>query len=630
MNVFYEEDGGFKVGAILADNDTSLQIEAPHGKRSKIKSSAVLLRFERPVMASFMADAQRVADDIDIDFLWQCCGEPEFDYAALAREYFGHEPSAVEAAAALLKLHGAPMYFYKKGRGRYKAAPEASLNAALAGIERKKQQALQKQQYLDQLTAGQLPPAFVPLLKTLLYAPDKNTLEFKALEEACVAQHMSPAHLLQRCGALPSSHDFHLERFLFEYFPRGAEHVDLPPATQPHDLPLADAVAYSIDDAATTEIDDAFSVTPRATGGVRIGIHIAAPALGITLGTPAEAEARERLSTIYHPAGKITMLPLAQIAAYTLAEGRECPALSLYIELNSVGEIAATETRVERVRVAGNLRHDTLEPVFNDAALARGVIDHPQGAELKALWAFATQRARARQGDGPQQQQRADYTFQVDKHNDGEHITIGRRARGSAIDTLVSELMIFVNSTWGRELADKQVAAIYRVQNGGKVRMSTAPAAHDGLGVAQYMWSSSPLRRYVDLVNQRQLIAATRGEAPPYQQRDEALLGAMRDFELAHDAYAEFQRNMERYWCLRWLIQESRSTVLATVLRENLVRFDELPITTRVASLPELPSDTTVELAVSNIDLLDLTVHCEFRRKIDVSEHDLSASDSAH
>src|SRR5688572_17817407 len=108
MNIFYEEDGGFKVGAILADNDTSLQVEAPHGKRSKVKASAVLLRFERPALSDFMAEAQRTADEIDVDFLWQCCDEPEFEYAALAQEYFGHEPSALESAAALLRLHGAP------------------------------------------------------------------------------------------------------------------------------------------------------------------------------------------------------------------------------------------------------------------------------------------------------------------------------------------------------------------------------------------------------------------------------------------------------------------------------------------------------------------------------------------
>ncbi len=618
MNVFYEEDGGFKVGAILADNDTSLQIEAPHGKRSKVKASAVLLRFERPALSEFMAGAQIAADEIDVDFLWQCCGEPEFEYASLAREYFGHEPSALEAAAALLRLHGSPMYFYKKGRGRYKAAPEAALKAALAGMERRRQQAEQKQHYIDELSAGRMPEALLPQLKTLLYKPDKNTIEFKALDEAAAALHVSLPRLIERCGALPSTHDYHVDRFLFAYFPRGDAPVAAaqPPASH-EDLPLADVAAYSIDDASTTEIDDAFSVAPRTVGGVRIGIHIAAPALGMAPGADTETIARERLSTVYHPAGKITMLPEALIDVYTLAAGRDCPALSLYIDVNSTGEIAGTETRVERVPMAGNLRHDALEPVFNDTTLASGVIDHPQAKELLALAEFAKQLGRARRGDKPDQQQRAEYTFNVIKDGDRERVQIGRRVRGSAIDTLVSELMIYVNSTWGRELADKGVAAIYRVQSAGKVRMSTAPAAHEGLGVAQYMWASSPLRRYVDLVNQRQLIAAVRGEPAPYKARDEALLGAMRDFELAHDAYAEFQHHMERYWCLRWLTQEARTTATATVIRENLLRFDELPLVARVPSVPDLPPDAVVELAISEIDMLELTLHCEFKRRVD-------------
>ena len=127
MNVFYEEDGGFKVGAILADNDSSLQDEAPHGKRSKIKSSAVMLRFDQPALAAFMDAAQRTAAEIDIDFMWECCGADEFAFETLGREYFGHAPSALESAGLLLRLHGAPMYFYKKGKGRYKAAPAEAL-----------------------------------------------------------------------------------------------------------------------------------------------------------------------------------------------------------------------------------------------------------------------------------------------------------------------------------------------------------------------------------------------------------------------------------------------------------------------------------------------------------------------
>jgi exoribonuclease-2 len=613
MNVFYEEEGALKVGAVLADNATSLQVEAPHGKRSKIKAANVLFRFDETGIGDFMNRAQAAAEDLDLDFLWECSSGEEFDYGALAREYFGRAPSPVEAAGVLVKLHGAPMYFYKRGRGRYKAAPEDALKAALASVERKKQQAQLKDAYVAQLTAGTLPPELVPLVDTLLYRPDRNSIEWKALEEAAAALRLSPVRVIERCGGISSTHDYHLRRFLFEHFPRGA-HITGESAPEPGaELPLADVAAFSIDDAATTEIDDAFSVTPLASGNVRFGIHIAAPALGLEGGSALDAAARERLSTVYFPGGKITMLPPSAIERYTLAAGHECPALSLYAEVTPSDEVVATETRVERVRISENLRHEALELLFNEASVEAGDIEHRHGADLKRLWQWARHLELGRRGDAPEGEQRAEYNFRVEN----DRVQIIRRYRGTPIDKLVSELMIYVNSTWGRNLASNDVGAIYRVQGGGKVRMSTVPSAHVGLGVEQYVWASSPLRRYVDLVNQRQIAALARGEEPPYRAGDEVLLAIMREFESAYDAYAEFQRSMERYWCLRWMIQENVASVEATVLRENLCRFDELPLVARVPSLPALRSGARAVLDVSDIDLFELTFHCEFKQQLD-------------
>jgi len=608
MNVFYEEEGAFKVGTILADNTTSLQVEAPHGKRSKVKAGAVLLRFEQPPPSAFLEQAQTLAEDIDVDFLWQCCGGGEFAHDELAREYFGHPPGPVESAGVLFRLHGAPMYFYKKGRGRYKAAPEESLKAALAGLERKRQQALKKEQYVEQLAAGRLPPELEPMLASLLYRPDKNSIEWKALEEASAALRMTPARLLERCGALPSSHDYHLNRFIYENFPRGPGFGPVPQVAAPAGLPGAGVEAFSIDDASTTEIDDAFSVTPLPGGHSRIGIHIAAPALGIESGTEIDRLARERLSTVYFPGDKITMLPGEAIRAFTLHEGCECPAVSLYVEITPEFDIVSTTSRIESVHIAANLRHDTLGPVFSAQAASEGTVDHRYAQELQLLWAFAARLERKRRGDVAETEQRPEYSFSVED----DRVTITRRPRGTPIDRVVSELMIYANSEWGRQLSASATAAIYRVQGNGKVRMSAHPSGHEGLGVEQYVWSSSPLRRYVDLVNQRQLIALIRGEAPPYQSNSEGLLSVLRDFETAYEIYGEFQRAMERYWCLRWLLQEQVHTVTASVLRENLVRFDPLPLVVRVPSLPTLASGTRVELAISDIDLLELTFHCEF------------------
>jgi len=609
MHVLYEENGGFKVGSVLAATDTSLQVEAPHGKRSKVKANAVLLRFDAPAAGELMAQAEAFADQVDTDFLWECCGQAEFGFDELAREYSGRQANAVEAAGILLKLHSAPMYFYRKGKGRYRAAPADTLKAALAGLEKKRQVQARIDAWSAQLADRHLPEEWRSLLPELLYKPDRNKPETKALEHACEQAAMSPAKLLEDCGALPSSHDYHLGRFLYEYFPRGTGFSAGLDLRVPEDLPHADVAAFSLDDAGTTEIDDAFSITQLDGGRQRIGIHIAAPALGIVPGSALDAIARARLSTVYFPGNKITMLPPELIGHYSLAEGGTHPALSLYVDVEPDSlAIVNIHSILERVPVASNLRHhntEVLDQAFTAAQVPDGV---PYARELHLLWQFALtlEAARGKQSNLPE---RPEYSF----HLDGEHISIRMRRRGEPMDKLVAELMVLANSTWGKLLDDNDVPAVYRVQSNGKVRMTTGAAAHQGLGVSHYAWSSSPLRRYIDLINQWQLLALLSGETPPFRKNSSELLSAVSDFELTYAAYADFQRQMEHYWCLRWLLQEKVETLAGEVLRDNLVRVDGLPMVVRVPSMPELAPGTRVELDVSDIDLIEASLRCRFK-----------------
>jgi exoribonuclease-2 len=117
MHVFFEDDGAFKAGTVLADNDTSLQVETASGKRMKIKAANVLLRFADPTPGALLAEAQALAADIDPAFLWEASGGGEFAFVDLAAEYFGRAPRAGEAVSLAYCLHGSPMYFYKKGEG---------------------------------------------------------------------------------------------------------------------------------------------------------------------------------------------------------------------------------------------------------------------------------------------------------------------------------------------------------------------------------------------------------------------------------------------------------------------------------------------------------------------------------
>jgi exoribonuclease II len=609
MHVYYEEDGGFKVGTVLADNDTSLQVEAQHGKRSKIKSANVLLRFNQPSPGELMSAAQKTAEEVDIDFLWQVSSQDEFVFTELGREYFGHEPTAVESAALLMRLHAAPMYFYKKGKGRYKAAPEDALKAALAGAERKRLQEELKAKFVAQLRAGELPESFRAVLHALLFKPDKNSVEYKALEEAAKSEHASALQILVACKAFASPLDYHLGKFLFEHFPRGTGFgaLDTSPAdARGASLPLAPVQAFSIDDATTTEIDDAFSVTRLSAGGWSIGVHIAAPALGIAPESELDAAARARLSTVYFPGDKITMLPPALIDAYTLREGQACAALSMYIAIDANYAVRGIETRLERVNIAANLRHDSLERDFNHAALEGASGDYAYKNELRVLWEFAKQLEAAR--GKPEPPGRVDYNFYVED----DRVRIVPRVRGAPIDKVVSELMIFVNTEWGRQLAASERAGIFRTQVANRTAMSTQAAPHEGLGVKQYAWSSSPLRRYVDLVNQRQLIALIENASAPYA-RDERLLSIVRDFEAAYDAYSDIQRQLERYWCLRYLQQEAIEEADVTALRENVVRFNDIPLYTK-AHGADLAPGSSARVAIRAIDPWSLEVNCEVRR----------------
>jgi exoribonuclease-2 len=134
--------------------------------------------------------------------------------------------------------------------------------------------------------------------------------------------------------------------------------------------------------------------------------------------------------------------------------------------------------------------------------------------------------------------------------------------------------------------------------------------------VSCYAWITSPLRRYVDLVNQWQLAAALSGRRAPFSRNSEALLAALRAFEVTYAGYDQHQRTMETYWALRYLLQERILEVEAQVLRENLVRLDALPLATRVTSMPELAPGTRVRLAIKDVDLIEATLACAYRETI--------------
>ncbi|MBP7568238.1 MAG: RNB domain-containing ribonuclease, partial [Burkholderiaceae bacterium] len=388
--------------------------------------------------------------------------------------------------------------------------------------------------------------------------------------------------------------------------------------------------------------------------------HIAAPGMALAPGDAVDQVARQRLSTVYMPGHKITMLPDDVVQSYTLQEGRDCPAVSLYVTLDEATlDISATETKLERVPIAANLRHDQLDEVVTEDWLASGnPADRlPAGApagqsigqpELAFLWRLARHLKAAREvvRGKPENFSRPDYTFRLAGQRDDdaleprgtEDVVIGVRRRGAPLDLIVAEAMILANSTWGSWLGELGVPAIYRSQAslapGVKVRMGTKALPHAGIGVKSYAWSTSPLRRYTDLVNQWQIIAGARhgrtaALAAPFKPKDAALFAIISAFDAAYSAYNANQGGMERFWTLRWLEQQGVGELEATVIKDNLVRADTLPLVLPVLGAQGLPRGARVRVKLGAIDLIALDVTGTVTERLDTDSGTDALDDSA-
>jgi exoribonuclease II len=652
MFALFEETGKFQAGRVLSEAESSAQIELDSGKRVKVKAANILLKFEKPAPAELVREAQALAQSIELELAWEFAPEEEFGFADLARDYFSDHATLAQQAAALLRLFEAPHYFRRAGKGRFKKAPAEILQQALAAIEKKKQVQAQISAWAAELAAGACPAPIREQLFKILFKPDKNAPEYKAVVEASRATHTPPLDLLERAGAIASPYQFHWQRFLFENFPKGTAFPPLQAPAIKDELPLANVQAFSIDDSSTTEIDDALSVQGLGSGTVTVGIHIAAPGLALQPASTLDQVARHRLSTVYMPGYKITMLPDDVVQAYTLQEGRDCPAVSLYASFDEATLLPkGTETRLERVPITSNLRHDQLDAVVTEEWLQDPCVPNPQSpvSALREPLSFLHRLAlhlkslRELVRGKPENFNRPDYNFRLAGNDAGEptgdeQVEITVRRRGAPLDLIVAEAMIMANSTWGSWLGELGVPAIYRSQAslapGVKVRMGTRPMPHAGIGVKSYAWSTSPLRRYIDLVNQWQIIAAARhgrtaALAAPFKPKDAELFSIISGFDAAYAAYNAHQAGMERFWTLKYLEQQGITEMVGTMFREGLLRADALPLVLPVLGGADLPRGARVRVKLGEIDPISLDVKGTVIERLDIAPEPVDAEEEA-
>ena len=665
--IFYEQSGKLIAAQVMEQKEHHVHAKGQGSSLQKIKLKDVLLQGDvnEPSSQAIALKIDDMVAQADLPFVWECAPEGVFGFGELACEYFGSGASVLEQAAMWQVLHGAPIYFGKKGRGQFTRQPAEQIEVALAAVAKKEERLRIQAGWADELVAGRAPTEVLQQRDAILQKKNANDIAYKAVLAAAEQLNLTVPQTLLHAGAFKNAFELHRATFLAEHYPQGVA-AELPmPQFSADDLPLNDALdVFSIDDSMTTEIDDAFSVQDLNDGRYRIGVHIAAPSLAVKRDDAADVHASNRMSTMYTPGEKITMLPDAWVQCFSLDEGTIKPVVSIYATLDVQADVPLSdvESKVERIKMAANLRHDVPEMQLTNDDLNGERSDYAYASALKVLWQGALKLSAQRDAmrGKPENNNRADFSFTIDKAIEtvpvgDERVNISQRMRGSPIDKIVSEWMIFANVNWAQMLDGLRVPALFRTQSNIGVRTSTHAQPHLAMGVPAYMWSTSPLRRYADWFNQMQLLAAieygvTAPMQAPFKAKEIDLLKRMSAFDEKYKAYNEQQNKMEKYWCLQWVHQHMNDDVYegeAIVVKEGVLRLAHVPLYIPCATLPEgLPMQSRLNVRLSGVDWVGLTVGVSVTDVVapmvfatdvvsapvegELKTHDLNASSDSH
>ena len=414
-----------------------------------------------------------------------------------------------------------------------------------------------------------------------------------------------------------------------------ARAIDLPGSlSEPGRRDLTSVPTVTIDDVDTADRDDALSLEPLESG-YRVGIHIADAGALVSPGGAMDQEADRRMATVYTPDVRIAMLP-PEVAdrAGSLVPGERRAALSLLARLAESGEILDWEALPSTIMSQAALTYDEADHALEDPASPW----HSLLAPLKQLSKSLRQRRREA---GAVFLDRPEMAIRVAASGNVEVRVLNRT---SPARELIAEFMVFCNTLLADFCRREGLPAAYRTQakledeetyeqtTGEKARvhallfyrlvqrlpkadLGTAPAPHGGLGVPAYIQATSPLRRYPDLVMQRQISHFLRAGKPLYPPERIASVAQRAEMQLRDIARLEEDRN--RYWFLKYLMQsrlaggdraDTRALFPAVVLdtqpgRHSLLELLEYPFRVRAElSRGHEPGDT-VTLRLHDVDL---------------------------
>src|SRR5271168_3622947 len=621
------DQGRLKAALVTREQERHLAVVDSAGHERLVSRDLVLMRHperhaNRENAGEAIAELEReraeLSAELDFQLLWEVAQEQSrsFSAAELAELFFGKRSSAA-ASVMLEALLNDRTYFVRRHMDFVPRTPEQVERLRIQNdrIRARSVDYRKIQKHLrDILNGAAIPPAdeqaaLVEELTRYLKNPFTRSRDMTQML-AQAAPEVDPAEaafeILERLGARPPVPRFAFIAGLKSEFSDAA--VKEAAEVVPGPRAISDGgYAVTIDDEDTVEVDDALSCEALADGGMRVRVHIALVADFVAKGGAMDQEAAARATTVYLPETTIRMLPdPISCRAASLIAGEDRPVMTTDVRLSADGELLDASIYPARIPIMRRLDYDQV-----DHFLESGAATDDTAATVARLNAAAIQLRQRRRTAGAILVQRREAKVRV--HGDDVEITVLDNA--SPGRTLVAEFMVLSNFVAARYAAANRIPIIYRVQPqiGGDMasmrpRLSLHPEYHAGIGLDFYAQLSSPIRRYADLVLQRQLLGALKNrdhETPPIYTVDE-LLTVLAGAENAEASGRELERRAKRYWTLRYLERHAiDGPILAYVTREGQsAELADFAVRGTLHGAPTLPNQMPIRVQVSRVDPL--------------------------
>lgn len=590
-----------RVAYVRKQERDRLHVIDPRGRNLSVSGDRVVIVHRPAAESEFPAVARQISEkvaskqsEVDVELLWQSLGgkQREVESGELAEIFFAE--TSPEASSAIFRALSEDTLFFRRKGSQFLPKTEEQVSTELTRRQRQREREEQREnlsRMIGQLLNGKdaIPQEAEPILDRI-----HNWLRHKTGDEvSAILENIAGPNrvreaaydILARAGRIDPSRDrFLVMSGIAEHFPPELTEAAAQITSYSHEptrLDYRDAAAFTIDDEGTLEVDDALSIQHSENETV-VGIHIADASAFIAKGDLLDAEASRRSSTIYLPTVTVRMFPeRLSTDLVSLNAGVDRPAFTVEVRFDEKGNRVGYRIALTTIHVRNRLSYDQA-----DAAIEAG------DPSLQTLHRLAGQLHDARAGRGAITFRRPELKIHV---HDGE-IDIQKINPNSPSRFLVSEMMILANGLAADFASLNSLPVIYRTQEPRdaiavdqtpllealafekirktfkRSRLSLTPGLHSGLGLGAYTQASSPIRRYADLITQRQFTAMLKGIPLPHVR--EELLQILTTAESVEQEIRAIEDRSTNYWLLEYLSRYRKDQPLRAIALDGKGGFE--------------------------------------------------------